>query len=115
MTGIALAAMLQLSVVSADASYAEAHKAMMETGRPMVILVGAEWCPACRTMKQDVTPGLPVDAWFTPIATGSWELGCSQLCGLGHYRMRALFEVRSETDYRAFVADEVSRLEPPPS
>ena len=70
---------------------------------------------ATMRVKQDVTPGLPVDAWFTPIATGSWELGCSQLCGLGHYRMRALFEVRSETDYRAFVADEVSRLEPPPS
>lgn len=56
MTGITLAAMLQLSVVSADASYAEAHRAMMETGRPMVILVGAEWCPACRTMKHEVTP-----------------------------------------------------------
>jgi glutathione peroxidase len=64
MTGIALAAMLQLSVVSADASYAEAHKAMMETGRPMVILVGAEWCPACRTMKQDVTPEVSRNGGF---------------------------------------------------
>lgn len=56
MTGLALAAMLQLSAVSADASYAQAHKAMMETGRPMVILIGADWCPACRTMKQEITP-----------------------------------------------------------
>lgn len=70
---------------------------------------------ATMRVKQDVTPGLPVDTWFTPIATGSWELGCSQLCGLGHYRMRALFEVKSEVDYRAFVADEVARIEPPPS
>lgn len=68
---------------------------------------------ATMRVKQDVTPGLPVDTWFTPIATGSWELGCSQLCGLGHYRMRALFEVRSEDAFRAFVADEVSRLEAP--
>lgn len=68
---------------------------------------------ATMRVKQDITPGLPVDTWFTPIAVGSWELGCSQLCGLGHYRMRALFEVKSADDYRAFVADEVARIEPP--
>ena len=27
-----------------------------DTGRPMVILVGADWCPACQTMKNDVVP-----------------------------------------------------------
>jgi cytochrome c oxidase subunit 2 len=69
---------------------------------------------ATMRVKQDVTPGLPVTTWFTPIATGTWEVGCSQLCGLGHYRMRALFEVRSADAFRAFVADEVSRLEPTP-
>lgn len=69
---------------------------------------------ATMRVKQDVTPGLPVTTWFTPIATGAWELGCSQLCGLGHYRMRALFEVRTDAEWNAFVADEVSRLEPAP-
>lgn len=69
---------------------------------------------ATMRVKQDVTPGLPIDTWFTPIATGAWELGCSQLCGLGHYRMRAAFEVRSQDAFRAFVADEVARLEPTP-
>jgi glutathione peroxidase len=64
MTGITLAALLQLSAVTADASYAEAHRAMMETGRPMVILVGAEWCPACRTMKHEVTPEVTRDGGF---------------------------------------------------
>ncbi|MEP7118747.1 MAG: hypothetical protein ABI880_14255 [Acidobacteriota bacterium] len=65
---------------------------------------------ATMRIKQDVSPGLPVTTWFRPIATGSWEVGCSQLCGLGHYRMRALFEVRSEDAWRAFVADEVARV-----
>ncbi len=63
---------------------------------------------ATMRVKQDVTPGLPVSTWFTPITTGSWEVGCSQLCGLGHYRMRALFEVRSEEAWQAFVAEEVA-------
>ena len=56
MTGFALAAMLQLSAISADASYATAHRAMMETGKPMVLLIGADWCPACRTMKDQIVP-----------------------------------------------------------
>lgn len=64
MTGITLAAMLQLSVVSAEASYADAHRAMMKTGRPMVILIGAEWCPACRTMKHSVTPEVAREGGF---------------------------------------------------
>lgn len=61
-------------------------------------------------VKQDVTPGLPSTTWFTPIATGSWEIVCSQLCGLGHYRMRGQFEVRTQDAWDAFVRDEVSRV-----
>lgn len=59
-------------------------------------------------VKQDITPGMPASTWFTPVSTGSWEVGCSQLCGLGHYRMRGVFEVRSEAAWRAFVAEEVA-------
>ena len=64
-------------------------------------------------VKQDVTPGLPTTTWFTPMATGTWEIGCSQLCGLGHYRMRGVFEVRSEAAWQAFVRDEVALVQPP--
>ncbi len=64
-------------------------------------------------VKQDVTPGLPTTTWFTPTATGTWEIGCSQLCGLGHYRMRGVFEVRSEAAWQAFVRDEVALVRPP--
>jgi heme/copper-type cytochrome/quinol oxidase subunit 2 len=47
------------------------------------------------------------------VATGTWEIGCSQLCGLGHYRMRGVFEVRSEAAWQAFVRDEVALVLPP--
>ena len=57
MTSIAFSAVLQLSLLSAGANtYADAHKDHSETGRPMVILVGAEWCPACVQMKNSVIP-----------------------------------------------------------
>lgn len=37
-------------------SYKSAHQQMVETGRPIVVLVGAEWCPACRVMKNTAVP-----------------------------------------------------------
>jgi thioredoxin-like negative regulator of GroEL len=33
-------------------TYAEAHQLAKQENRPMLILVGADWCPACRVMKQ---------------------------------------------------------------
>ncbi len=83
--------------------------------RPVVVYLSSKdvihsFTLATMRVKQDVMPGLPVTAWFTPVATGSWEVGCSQLCGLGHYRMRALFEVRTAAEWQAFVLDEVARV-----
>ncbi len=37
-------------------SYAEAHRVCSETGRPMLVMVGAEWCPACKAMEKEVLP-----------------------------------------------------------
>jgi thioredoxin-like negative regulator of GroEL len=49
--------MLHVSLLSTGMnSYAEAHKVHSETGQPMVILVGAEWCPACVQMKNSAIP-----------------------------------------------------------
>jgi cytochrome c oxidase subunit 2 len=39
-------------------------------------------------VKQDVVPGMEAQLWFEPTRTGTFEIGCAQLCGLGHYRMR---------------------------
>ena len=41
-----------------DYSYAAAYKEAQETGRPLVVLVGADWCSACQTMKQSVIPAV---------------------------------------------------------
>lgn len=57
MMSLTLSAMLHVSLLSTGMNtYAEAHKVHSETGRPMVILVGAEWCPACVQMKNSVIP-----------------------------------------------------------
>lgn len=57
MTSVAFAAVLQAAVLSTGAqSYADAHQENVDTGRPLVVLVGAEWCPACRQMKNNIMP-----------------------------------------------------------
>ena len=35
-----------------------------------------------------------------------YEIACSQLCGLGHYRMRGFVSVKSQGDYDAWLASE---------
>jgi cytochrome c oxidase subunit 2 len=61
-------------------------------------------------VKQDATPGMTARLWFTPTRTGDWEIGCSQLCGLGHYRMRGEYHVVSSEAWNRWQADELARL-----
>jgi cytochrome c oxidase subunit 2 len=80
-------------------------------GRPVVVhltardVIHAFTLPQMR-VKQDVVPGLPVTVWFEPIREGHWEIVCSQLCGLGHYRMRGEFAVLEPDAWQAWVRDE---------
>jgi cytochrome c oxidase subunit 2 len=61
-------------------------------------------------VKQDAVPGLDIPVWFIPNRIGDYEITCSQLCGLGHYRMRGFLNVKSDADYRAFLAEEAKLL-----
>ena len=59
--------------------------------------------PAMR-VKQDAIPGVIAPVWFTPIATGQFDIVCSQLCGLAHYRMRGVLTVEIEAEFQKFLA-----------
>ena len=61
--------------------------------------------PAMR-VKQDVIPGLFTPVWFTPTMNRTFDIACSQLCGLGHYRMRGVIVVESEAEFEAYLARE---------
>ena len=56
-------------------------------------------------VKQDAVPGMDIPVWFVPNRVGEYEIACSQLCGLGHYRMRGFVSVKTEADFRAFLAN----------
>jgi thioredoxin-like negative regulator of GroEL len=58
MSTIALAFALSLSALTADTQgYRQAYNtAVNDSSRPLVVLVGADWCPACQAMKTSVLP-----------------------------------------------------------
>ncbi len=59
MSGLTLSLMLQTSLLAAGpVDYAEAYRQTQEGGQPLLVLVGADWCPGCVTMKHGVLPRL---------------------------------------------------------
>lgn len=57
-------------------------------------------------VKQDLMPGIQTSVWFTPTKIGEYEIACAELCGLGHYRMRAFLSVRSQADYETWLSEQ---------
>lgn len=86
-------------------------------GRPIVVHLSSRDVVHSFTLnemrvRQDATPGLVVRTWFTPTTAGRWEIGCSQLCGLGHYRMRGAFSVLTPEAWAEWQAREVALINP---
>jgi cytochrome c oxidase subunit 2 len=54
-------------------------------------------------VQQDFVPGLDVSVHFTANKIGKYEIVCTQLCGLGHYNMRAYLEVMSQPDFDSWL------------
>lgn len=61
--------------------------------------------------KQDAVPGMVIPVWFTPTVVGNYEIVCSQLCGLGHYRMRGYMNVMKPDSFKIWMKEQASALE----
>jgi cytochrome c oxidase subunit 2 len=57
-------------------------------------------------VQQDFVPGLDVSLHFTATKVGKYEIVCTQLCGLGHYNMKAYLYVLSQPDFEEWVKKE---------
>lgn len=58
-------------------------------------------------IKQDVIPGSIIPQWFHATLTHESEVACAQLCGLGHYRMKATMQVLSQLDFTAWYGEQI--------
>lgn len=82
--------------------------------RPVVIhlesvdVLHSFFVPALR-IKQDAVPGRPGRLWFQATQAGEYEVACAELCGLGHYRMRAFVTVEPQAEFETWLAEVASR------
>ncbi|MDQ6708666.1 MAG: cytochrome C oxidase subunit II [Acidobacteriota bacterium] len=50
-------------------------------------------------LKQDIVPGMEISYRFRAEKLGTYEIACSELCGLGHSQMRATMEVMPQGEF----------------
>jgi cytochrome c oxidase subunit 2 len=63
-------------------------------------------------VKQDAIPGMSIPVWFIPNRVGNYEIACSQLCGLGHFRMRGFLTIQTADEYQKWMSDQLKELQP---
>ena len=61
-------------------------------------------------VKQDAVPGMEIPVWWEPTLVGNYEVACSQLCGLGHFRMRGFVTIMNQGDYDQFLTEQAAAL-----
>jgi cytochrome c oxidase subunit II len=59
--------------------------------------------PALR-LKQNAVPGQTIHIHFTPTTPGTYAILCTQLCGLGHYRMNATLRILPPDQFATWLA-----------
>ncbi|MCD2182437.1 cytochrome c oxidase subunit II [Rhizobium sp. GN54] len=58
--------------------------------------------------KMDMIPGMVTYFWLTPTRTGTFDILCAELCGVGHPMMRGTVVVDTEADYETWLAGQAT-------
>ncbi len=78
-------------------------------GKPIKLLITSAdvlhslFIPAYR-IKEDAVPGRETHLWFLPNEPGSYDLFCTEYCGVGHADMTTKVEVVPQKDFDAWYA-----------
>jgi cytochrome c oxidase subunit 2 len=56
--------------------------------------------------KMDMVPGMITYFWLTPTRTGTFDILCFELCGLGHHDMRGQVVVEEESVFQAWLDEQ---------
>lgn len=82
--------------------------------RPILLTLHAKdvghafYVPELR-VQQDFVPGLVIPLQFTATRVAKKEIVCTQLCGLGHFNMRAYMEVMPEDQFEQWLKDQAAQ------
>ena len=83
----------------------ELHVAVNQTYRYELMsrdVVHSFAVPAFR-LKQDALPGRTITGWFRPNRVGTYDIQCTQMCGLGHGLMAGRIIVETQQDHAAWL------------
>jgi cytochrome c oxidase subunit II len=89
----------------------EADALHLPIGKPVKVLLRSIdvlhnfYVPEFRA-KMDMVPGMITYFWFTPTRTGTFEVLCAELCGVGHGYMRGIVNIDTEEDYQAWLQEQ---------
>jgi cytochrome c oxidase subunit 2 len=81
-------------------------------GRPVEVILRTKdvthsfFVPELR-LKQDTVPGMLIRIHFTAEKTGNYEIACTELCGLGHYKMRSFLEVMEPAAFEKWLQEKL--------
>ena len=64
-------------------------------------------------LKQDVVPGMSQFAWFNANQTGEVDILCTELCGWGHYKMKARLRIVEPDEFAAYLDQLASTYQAP--
>ena len=84
---------------------------MVPVNRPILLtmhskdMIHSFYVPELR-IQMDIVPGLTIPVHFTATKEGKYEIVCTQLCGLGHYSMRAFLQVVSQNDFDQWLKEQ---------
>lgn len=59
-------------------------------------------------IKQDLVPGMEIPLRFQADKPGTYEIACSELCGLGHHQMRSAMVVMAPDEFESWLKGKAS-------
>ncbi|MCL5023539.1 MAG: cytochrome c oxidase subunit II [Nitrospirae bacterium] len=89
-------------------------------GTPVKLIMTSEdvlhclFIPAYR-VKEDCVPGMETHLWFTATETGTYEIFCTEYCGLEHSHMRSQLIAMRESDFNSWYAAKEKAVATPES
>lgn len=91
----------------------ETSELHMPLGKPVKMVLRSKdvlhdfYVPQFRA-KMDLVPGIVTYFWVTPTRTGTFEILCAELCGVGHHAMRGTVVVESEADFNRWMGEQMT-------
>jgi cytochrome c oxidase subunit 2 len=91
----------------------ETNELHMPVGKPVKMVLRSKdvlhdfYVPQFRA-KMDLVPGIVTYFWMTPTKTGTYDILCAELCGVGHHMMRGTVVVEEQNAFDEWLAGQMT-------